>query len=557
MAFIGTSSERGVKMPNKIVDANNERNERIEKQIDKGMAVAAIVQAIPVFVWAAPFVLLFGFIVLALWFHHDGLSAFTCNVLLWLSRLLIGAGVCLLLAGAWKCYKLYHDFMLDAAARRTVRAGATKAIAAARNAELKNELLEADILLRQQIPNVILALTQTGVAFKYDAKGTLEVLGQPGRVNVNQIGGAAGQEQIGVGAGAVGLLGPGEGLPTNVLYEEVRGQVPTGHILVGIGQAGIETVEKAVGALVWIVGLSGTGKTSTTVLRVEERAALGHKFLGVDPHFFKDDSLTNAIKGYVSRFLKPMARTPEETKEVLQYFLDEFYGRKNGSIPKPWQPITLLVDEVGALMDAIDALDKEIADMLKRIARICGQEARNFEMGGIMISQQATGLAWLRKVALMVIVHQLLMQSEKELACNGDKAVMKDMEYWPRGRTYVYGVGFGSGGARTVQQPFFKSPDGDSSVLDDRSTDNSSVVDAVVEDEQEQEEKGDSPSPVPALSGDLRCVYDAVQQLVFSRQKVTAREIEALTGFGKDKANSLLNRLADLGYIQRPGRKAV
>ena len=66
------------------------------------------------------------------------------------------------------------------------------------------------------------------------------------------------------------LLSP---LPTNVLYEDVRHQVPRGHVLVGIGRQGIETKDQAVGACVWIVGLSGTGKTSTTVLRVEERAA--------------------------------------------------------------------------------------------------------------------------------------------------------------------------------------------------------------------------------------------------------------------------------------------
>jgi hypothetical protein len=75
-------------------------------------------------------------------------------------------------------------------------------------------------------------------------------------------------------------------------------------------------------------------------------------------------------------------------------------------------------------------------------------------MGGIFISQQATGLAWLRKVSLMVIVHQLLMESEKRLALNGDKEAIEDMKSWPVGRTYVYGVGF-QDGPRTVQQPYF------------------------------------------------------------------------------------------------------
>lgn len=262
-------------------------------------------------------------------------------------------------------------------------------------------------------------------------------------------------------------------LPTEVMYEDIKHLVPRGHVLVGIGYHGVETMPQAVGACVWIVGLSGTGKTSTTVLRVEERAAFNHLLLGVDPHWFKDDSLYHAIYEladkktgmvlgpgpYADRFAMPMAKTPAESLKVYKAFLGEFYARKNGQRPKPWRPVTLLVDEVGAQMDkatANTAEEKEIIELLPSIARICGQEARNFYMGGIFISQQATGLAWLSKVALMIIVHQLLREAEKKLATNNDPVVMKEMKTWPIGRTYVHGVGFGTEGPRTVQQPYFK-----------------------------------------------------------------------------------------------------
>ena len=255
-------------------------------------------------------------------------------------------------------------------------------------------------------------------------------------------------------------------LPDRVRYEEIRSQIPQGHILVGVGASGVETKERAVGACVWIVGLSGTGKTSTTTLRVDERKQEGHKFLGADPHFFKGESLFHAIYEkedgrpgpYKGDFLAPMGRTPEEILDVLKMFLDEFNARKSKRRPKPWQKITLLVDEVSAMMDkalATTPEEKEIIDLLPSIARICGQEARDFQMGGIFISQQATYLAWLRKYALMIIVHQLLQESEKKLATNSDSEVMEEMKYWPIGRTYVYGVGFQEG-PRTVQQPLFE-----------------------------------------------------------------------------------------------------
>lgn len=256
-------------------------------------------------------------------------------------------------------------------------------------------------------------------------------------------------------------------LPTNVPYEEVRHLVPRGHVLVGIGYDGIETKESAVGACLWILGLSGTGKTSTTALRIEERSHDGHMFIGGDPHWFKDDSLFHAVYEtldgqpgpYAQKFVMPMAKTDEELNEVLKAFVREFKARKEGKRRKPFQKITLLVDEVTSITDLTtdedDEIRKENAGLLKHIARVCGQEARNFGMGGIFISQQATGLAWLAKVALMIIVHQLLREAEKKLATNNDTEVMKDMKTWPIGRTYVYGVGFGQEGPRTVQQPRF------------------------------------------------------------------------------------------------------
>jgi hypothetical protein len=73
--------------------------------------------------------------------------------------------------------------------------------------------------------------------------------------------------------------------------------------------------------------------------------------------------------------------------------------------------------------------------------------------------------------------------------------------------------------------------------------------------EQEPGQTENVPPPVPALTGDLRKVHDAVQQLLAAGGRVSAREVESVTGFGKDKCNSLLNRLADLGYITR--RRAV
>jgi hypothetical protein len=245
-------------------------------------------------------------------------------------------------------------------------------------------------------------------------------------------------------------------LPTYVRYEEIRPQIPHGRALVGVSGRGVETKEDSVRALVWIVGGSGTGKTNTVCIRVDDDDRRGHRFLVIDPHLFKKDSLYNAIKGYSSRFLLPVAMEPEDVLAVLNAFLQEFERRKAGG---SWSyPVTIIVDEVGSLVLDIDKDNQTEANVvarLKEVARVCGQEARGFDMGGIFISQDAAGLAWLRKRALMVLAHQVTMWSERLLVCNQNTVIARDMDTWPVGRTLAYGIAFPEG-QLVVQQPVFQ-----------------------------------------------------------------------------------------------------
>ncbi len=240
-----------------------------------------------------------------------------------------------------------------------------------------------------------------------------------------------------------------------------RNEVPQGHALIGVNAQGVVTRKRAVKSLIWIVGGSGSGKTNTASLRVDEDYAYGNYFLVIDPHWFKEDSLYNAIKGYADRFLWPtqlrtgqipVAYEPEDIVAVLDYFLDEFKHRKGGVA---WNKrITIIVEEVGSLTtDKPETkLEEEMIAKIKQVARICGQELRDFDMAGMYVSQDAAGLAWLRKRAIMVLAHQLLMMSERLLACNENAEIARAMDDWPIGRTLVYGIGFKEG-QQVYQQP--------------------------------------------------------------------------------------------------------
>lgn len=233
---------------------------------------------------------------------------------------------------------------------------------------------------------------------------------------------------------------PAQEIPASVRYEDIQAYIPKDHVLVGVGEGGlVDTREKEIKGLIWIPGSSGAGKSNTTALRVDEDYERKHYFLGIDPHFFKPDSLTNLVQPYLDRFLEPIARMPEDILRTLNLFIAEADNRKAGGAC--W-PLTLLYDEIGSQVSdkPEDDLEKEIIIKTKKMIRLAGQETRGFNMNVIAISQDAAGLAFLRKRALLVLGHKTVMMSERDLVCNGRSDLARQMDEWPVGRTVVYGV---------------------------------------------------------------------------------------------------------------------
>jgi hypothetical protein len=324
---------------------------------------------------------------------------------------------------------------------------------------------------------------------------------------------------------------PASPLPTLVRYADIKHQIPEGHNVVGIADTGLITKEdRYIGACVWIIGGSGSGKTSTTSLRLEERSTCGHRFYGIDPHWFKDDSLTNAVVGFSDRFLLPMARDTREAKQVLSTFLKEFQDRRDGKVEKPFQKITLVVDEVGSLNDPHSDEEEEVLKLLKTVTRICGQEARNFNMGGIFISQQATGLYWIGNVALLVVVHKLLKENQQKLATQSDdKQLFAEMRLWPKGRSYVYGMGLEEGeGCLVMQQPYFEKQGEGQWVYPD-----------IPETSSEEN------------VSDLDLVYTTCMQLKEQGKEVSSRVVAPLVRMGKTKVAELMSTLERQGCVIR------
>lgn len=536
----------------RIVDADPERNDRninINERINQqGNPWAEFFKAMPWFCWALPGWILAGLVLIAI--GTQGIAGFSSSVMRWLSLLAWGAGVfCAVKVIMWG-HNTYHKVRSDSYNRRLLKANTAKVQESVITVQHKNAALLADVQIRQQIPALLVHLATHHVPFKYDAKGNLEVLALPGTMRISEM---PNQGQLGAGAPAL-ALGPAGSLPEAVSYEDVQEQVPVGHSLMGVSSDAVETTEFGNLMTMWICGGSGGGKSNTVGIKIEEAIENGRNLgiLCIDYHANKKDSLYNKIKEYEDLFLMPVARDEKEAMAVLERFYGEF-GRRR-TVPEEEQDqlsdVLLVVDEVPAVVE-----DEAIAPLLKKIARLCGRESRGFGMFGWFISQNAVGLAWLRNVALTVIAHKMVMLNDAELACNQHKDIARDMENWPIGRVVVYGMRFK--GIKVLQMPFKGGRL--SRVVDakEKKSEEVVLVDAVdvqPGDDPSQEEQTTS-NVIPALSGDLRTVYDACQQLQAANERISSRAVERLTKIDKDKANGLLNRLADLGYI--PKRKAV
>lgn len=244
-----------------------------------------------------------------------------------------------------------------------------------------------------------------------------------------------------------------QALPVNVRYADIAHLIPPGHGLLGVAAEGVATCQFEQFMTMLVSGGSNSGKSNTLAIKIEEAIANGRnvRFLVVDWHFQKPDSLYRKIQSYEHLFLRPVITDEEGTLQALEWFYSEFNRRRAEGITDQDYDVVLIVEEVPGIMD--DAEDEAIPKLLKRVAKKCGREARGYGMYGWFIAQQLIGIAWLRNVVHTVIGHKATRLNEALVVCNEHKDEARDMENWPTGRVIVYGQNFQ--GIRVLQMPTF------------------------------------------------------------------------------------------------------
>jgi hypothetical protein len=194
------------------------------------------------------------------------------------------------------------------------------------------------------------------------------------------------------------------------LYQNYQRSVAPGELIIGVRRDG--TVRRGTWQdfkVLLILGNSASGKTNTIVEKCVGAASGGGWLVICDPHGYKPDSLLRRVYP-LQGALMPGTVFALEHADILrnvQIVKRELEKRVHGGNCD--KPIFLVVEEFNRLQR-----DKDIADELKLILQIIGQEGRGFNVYAIVGAQQITYKADVRKAFISVVCHRV-DESESKL----------------------------------------------------------------------------------------------------------------------------------------------
>jgi hypothetical protein len=194
------------------------------------------------------------------------------------------------------------------------------------------------------------------------------------------------------------------------LYRNYRKLVRPGELIIGVradGTARIGTWQDF--KVLLILGNSSSGKTNTIVEKCAGAASGGGWLVICDPHGYNPDSLLRRVYPLQNALMPGtvFALSHADIMRNVQIVKRELEKRVRGGNCD--QPIFLVVEELNRLQR-----DKEIADELKLVLQIIGQEGRGFNVYALVGAQQITYKAEIRKSFISVICHRV-DESESKL----------------------------------------------------------------------------------------------------------------------------------------------
>jgi len=363
-------------------------------------------------------------------------------------------------------------------------------------------------------------------------------------------------------------LAPGNLAPGRTAIEEAKPIVPRlgkliqdssltnqsidgARILVGFREDQSPRYERMPGVTA-ITGMQNVGKSVTMLMLVLIALLQGANVVVCDTHFNKARSLYKKIAG-LSDYLT-FALTEEEVLQETRNFSQELLNRKRGSRPYPY---VIFYDELNSLVRS-----KQLKEQIVTTMEEASQEGLGFNLHLVCaihnLSNDGIGDATLRSFFNMIFCHKMLADQSKFIEAFNTRKIRSTIASLPQGQAMVKDE---YNEIEKLTIPYGDSTDvlTAKSQLDRLQTPTIKELVSPTQVTEEIKEQATStyaemeslPAKRPELSGDLLTVYNAVNTLRAQGKNISSRNVGELVGIGHDKANGLLNRLAETGILTR------
>jgi len=203
-------------------------------------------------------------------------------------------------------------------------------------------------------------------------------------------------------------------------------------------------------------GLSGSGKTSTSVYLLAQAALHGSRLVLLDPHAGNAESLASRLAPLSSSMICRPAESPREMRDSLDLVADELARRSapGAGYVRGSAPIVFVADEFAALQRG------ELAEPLAELVESLGTEGRKFDIYGLICSQVwSSGRAGgtpLRDSLASAYMHRLRPAQARMLSGLTAADLPDDLLSLPAGRAYMLST---SGELRPVAIPHVADTD--------------------------------------------------------------------------------------------------
>jgi hypothetical protein len=530
----------------------------VDSQPSTGTVIAAVFLAIPSILWYTFTIVFFGFLLLALWFNHQNLEAFTHEVLLWVQRILMLSGLLLAATIVYRGYKVYHSIKMDLYERLNAKSVSERQMLLVEKQRLQNKQLAIRNSIEQQLPVLMKYAMEAGHNISWDGRG-LKV--ENYLSNVHNIASPVSAQ--------IGAPGPDTYVPEPYTFSDILANwEPTkdGILLakkrdmltVPIGEDLCHTA---------FTGSTDAGKTNDERMLLIQLLYLQQICFLCDRNYapMRADKKTGATYDY--RPIEAQLRYPaiHESKEavaLLDHLIGELDTRRLQRRKAGNAGYVIHFEDMYLFMDELPAFCQERPEIMQYVGRLV-REARQYGIFFVGAAQDLLNATL--KNDNGAIRDNLLTN----FYGGGDMHTARLVLNLQRGETIdetglgVKGVKYLRAKGAGIEHEKVRTPyaDNDATLLllsemppriqlDRLMGPTGKVVDSG------SEPVTDLPKSDTDLTGDLKRVYEAFCTLDDEGKRTSARGVEQITGIDKDKAKNLLNQLQAMGYINR-GKKSV